>query len=843
MAAVAVLLVAMLALLGVFAFQVLQVVEEVTADHVDCEYEIEYGECSETCGDGIKQGTVTITTEASNGGECSYEDGDVVTQSCKLRDCETGNAGPDEPEEPEAFEFFEAQASNDGVCSQHLEFTVPNSGTQETLYSLNFASVNDANKRLAEECLCNDDCEGFYYSYSNNSADVTLCETNQLDGQAPALASGVSRYMFLKNNFQIDANDKTAICDGYTSIVDELIQDEEEEDEEEEEEEDEEEEEEEEEEDEEDEEEEETHLGRFVSNKSYCRPRLSAQCAAGYLDFNTWYQNIDGITVGAVAADSTVNFMPIYEQKYSRARLFDSTRNKCGSDRTELCESSINWTGMYSKTFPSETKQELQLQEYASGCQEFGPQLGDQRDYKLFPGVTSPDELDEQAATACLEDPECRGFFYNNSRNSPQETPVFFCEEDPKSVTTTVEEEYMNNFVDNDNSGHITMYGLKFGAERLDPEQGQEQTYVDTHYQNGGDACGNPYSVYYNRCDASNMSFEDWKNKYYPQDDHTKANGASDRYDGLIQGVSYGGGDTGLKNTWARRAIDLHDNATTLTDDEKEHALNACIATYSGCNPKKRYPCTEYDNAYLTRIGQYGAIQCDLPGFYQLGDLQEDYHRSYTSTQAIDTEGQKRILYYEDREYCESLDDSEKIDETFKMTGTFASEDDLKHKAAIACSNRELCQGFIYQPFVSGEENQVELCQAMNPSTDPRQAQSRNIVKNTLCQDTLDAKFPELPPGTQGADFNNWMRDVSNARSWCQVNGRYPNKGTNRCNDALKACNTPCAETLRTMADSHESLQAFDFSITQGDATRQGIYDWAKSKGGNVASTLRDMCI
>lgn len=216
MAAVAVLLAAMLALLGLFAFQILQVVDDVTADPADCQYEIDYGECSETCGDGTKTGTVTITAEASNGGECAYEDGETVTSMCNLGDC-AGAGDPDETQNPTALDAFNAIRSSDGVC--------PNDPSNTNLTGVDFNSPTEANERLAQECLCNDSCKGFWYEFvgsaTNFSADVGVCGTTQLNGvnETP----GTTRYMFHKDYTHYLPEEKEQICDGYTTLMDEII--------------------------------------------------------------------------------------------------------------------------------------------------------------------------------------------------------------------------------------------------------------------------------------------------------------------------------------------------------------------------------------------------------------------------------------------------------------------------------------------------------------------------------------------------------------------------------------------------------------------------------------------
>jgi hypothetical protein len=813
MAAVAVILVAMIALLGVFAFQVMQIVEEIMADPVDCQYDIQYGDCTngdETCGNGTKTGTVNITTEASNGGECAYEDGETVTEACNLGSC---SSGEELTEGPTALVAFDVKDNTDGVCENQIEFYEGNT----ILRGVDFDNDDTAQERIAQECLCNEDCEGFWYEYSsgtsyNFSADVILCKDRNLNNVAKG--TSMSRYMFLKNHLRSNDNDKAQICNGYTTLYDETTIDASGE--------------------ETDAPGEETdapaepNISKFTSDKTYCKPKLSAQCSAEYLDYETWFSELSTAEQSIVSSDNAVN-LSIFggSQKYKRAKLFDETRNACGDEMDEECTGSKNFVGFYPDNMPLSTRNSLRTHEYMAGCREFGPQLGDKRDYKFFPGATDRDDLNEQAATACLKDEDCKGFFFHKYDYAPSQNPVFFCETDPEQQWTddgtlgkTAQEkkDFMGIFDENSNYDNIAMYGIKTSAdaERPDPEPAP-QNYADVHYTPGGGECTTILS--HNRCDASRMTFEEWKAHYYPDGDNVPVSWVPDEiYGDVMSGIiMYGSGD----DPWAARANDLANNATSLTSQEKEDVRNSCVSytTASGC--RRRIPCTD-DTVRL----QQNYCDDDDPTYNEIPEESQYWSLSTTYPRSITPDGQKRILYYEDREYCGGLGTRDRMNETSKITGTFDSEEDLKNTAAIACSNREACQGFTYN-YVPGQESEASLCPQMTEGSD------NFMYKNNHCQDTLDDRFQDW----------DWMRSWSNSRWWCQAEGRYPNKGTDRCNYALKACNTPCAETLRTMVDDVDALQAIDFSITGGEQTTQNIYEWAENKGGNFASTLKAMCI
>jgi hypothetical protein len=806
MAAVAVILVAMIALLGVFAFQVMQIVEEIMADPVDCQYDIQYGDCTngdETCGTGTKTGTVNITTEASNGGECAYEDGETVTEACNLGSC---SSGEERTEGPTALVAFAVKDNTEGVCENQIEFYEENT----ILRGVDFDNDDTAQERIAQECLCNEDCEGFWYDYSsgtsyNFSADVRLCEDRILNNVAKG--TSMSRYMFLKNHLQpFDDNDKAQICNGYTTLYEETTTDAPGE---------------------ETDAPAETNISKFTSDKTYCKPKLSAQCSAEYLDYETWFSELSTAEQSIVSDDNAVN-LSIFggSQKYKRAKLFDETRNACGDEMDEECTGSKNFGGFYPDNMPLSTRNSLMTHEYMAGCREFGPQLGDKRDYKFFPGATDQDDLNEQAATACLKDEDCKGFFYHKSKYSAPENPVFFCETDPEQQWTddgtlgkTAQEkkDFMGIFDENSNYDNIAMYGIKSSAdaERPDPEPAP-QNYADVHYDQASTCVGYPS---HSRCDAYIMDFDTWSSKYYPAGDHIKHTDADARYNILAQ-AELSQTQVGQIETWEDRIQALVDYGITM---------DVCAATRVNdtipidCIKDNSYDC--FGTAPIFSQNRYNTIsqQCDFwsgPGAYNSNFMVDG--KLFLTTNAL-----KRILYEEDKVFCSSP--REMVDDG-KIIDTFDSEDDLRNTAAIACSNRSWCQGFEYDSFNSGADTEVKLCREIDTAG---AVDSKTMAKNTLCQDTLDDRFQDW----------DWMRSWSNSRWWCQAEGRYPNKGTDRCNYALKACNTPCAETLRTMVDDVDALQAIDFSITGGDQTTQNIYEWAENKGGNFASTLRAMCI
>jgi hypothetical protein len=828
MAGVAFILLAMLALLAVFAFQVFEVVQGLAEDAADCQYDIDYDDCSRTCGDGIKTGTVTITKEASTGGECLYEHGEVVTQACNLGDCYQsggGNNGDDGNDGGQTFsnplDVFDPKIDSEGVCTD----------IGDTFYGISFDTIDDANDSIAKECLCNDDffCQGFFYFYdsSTDTADVTLCKNRSLNGQESNNDYNISRNMFLKNNMDGGVTFADTICNGYTSFVGEADDSDEEE----------------------DDDVEKTDLDDFTPNKSYCKPKLSAQCAAAYFiqfDDNEYHKWIDSDTfTDAEKSDFDTDY---YGEIYARARMFDSTRNKCGGgESTELCQELRNDKGYFIQKVPLTTVDNVMQLEYAAGCKEFGPQLGDRRDYKVFPEANSRKELEEHAATACLKDPDCKGFFYNNEQNSANNTPVFFCEDDPPVNPTEDQKSYMANFTDND-INEITMYGRKSTATGYDNVQ-KQQSYVDTHYANGS-TCVVSSLPPFTRCDASRMSLSNWQTKYYPSGNHVKANGAPDRYQ-INEHAELDDKQPGFSKTWKERIQHLIDSEVT--------GLNGiCGATRNDAT----LPTWCVKNGYDC----FG----DAPNFWTC-NTKETCRKA--SKGCPDKEGgrlfatgstQKRVLYEEDKLYCNKNTVSGRrvmLNEYNVLVDEFDSLDDMLHTAAIACSNRENCAGFKHDGFTTSGENEVQLCDEVGSTTgnkptelqlifcrnqeDPKTSYCEAILKrdaeglgniykkNTLCQDTLDDLFPD----------DSYMRGPGDARWWCHVHGGYPNMGTDNCNDAMKACNTPCAETLRTMVENPDSLEAFDFGVWKHDEARQDLYDWAVGKDGYVANTLQAMCI
>ena len=55
---------------------------------VNCEGNFSYGNCSVTCGSGVKMGTFVVTRPASGGGSpCTNLPGDTATATCTLQPC------------------------------------------------------------------------------------------------------------------------------------------------------------------------------------------------------------------------------------------------------------------------------------------------------------------------------------------------------------------------------------------------------------------------------------------------------------------------------------------------------------------------------------------------------------------------------------------------------------------------------------------------------------------------------------------------------------------------------------------------------------------------------------